>query len=71
MYFSHVWICNPIDWGSVFPGKNTEVGYHYLLQGIFPTQGLNPVSHTADKLFTVWATREALMYFLDPSKCLL
>ena len=25
-----------------FPGKNTRVGYHFLLQGIFPTQGLNP-----------------------------
>ena len=25
-----------------FPGKNTEMGYHILLQGIFPTQGLNP-----------------------------
>ena len=25
-----------------FPGKNTGVGYHALLQGIFPTQGLNP-----------------------------
>ena len=24
-----------------FPGKNTRVGYHFLLQGIFPTQGLN------------------------------
>ena len=23
-------------------GKNTEVGCHILLQGIFPTQGLNP-----------------------------
>ena len=23
------------------PGKNTGVGYHYLLQRIFPTQGLN------------------------------
>ena len=23
------------------PGKNTEVGYHTLLQGVFPTQGLN------------------------------
>ena len=22
--------------------KNTVVGYHFLLQGIFPTQGLNP-----------------------------
>ena len=25
-----------------FPGKNTVVGCHFLLQGIFPTQGLNP-----------------------------
>ena len=24
-----------------FPGKNTGVGSHFLLQGIFPTQGLN------------------------------
>ena len=24
------------------PGKNTRVGYHALLQGIFPTQGSNP-----------------------------
>ena len=26
-------------WDS--PGKNTGVGYHFLLQGIFPTQGWN------------------------------
>ena len=25
-----------------FPGKNARVGYHFLLQGVFPTQGLNP-----------------------------
>ena len=25
-----------------FPGKNTRVGSHFLLQGIFPTQGWNP-----------------------------
>ena len=25
-----------------FPGKNTEVGCHFLLQGIFPTQRLKP-----------------------------
>ena len=24
-----------------FPGKNTRVGCHFLLQGIFPTQGSN------------------------------
>ena len=27
-------------WDS--PGKNTGVGSHFLLQGIFPTQGSNP-----------------------------
>ena len=26
-------------WNS--PGKNTRVGFHFLLQGIFPTQGSN------------------------------
>ena len=25
-----------------FPGKNTGVGCHFILQGILPTQGLNP-----------------------------
>ena len=28
------------SWNS--PGKDTGVGWHALLQGIFPTQGLNP-----------------------------
>ena len=34
-------LCDPMDcpWDS--PGKNTGVGCHSLLQGIFPTQGLN------------------------------
>ena len=26
-----------------FPGKNTGVEYHFLLQGIFPTQGSNSI----------------------------
>ena len=30
----------PLSMG--FPGKNTGVGCHFLLQGIFPTWGLNP-----------------------------
>ena len=29
-----------------FPGKNTGVGCHFPLQGVFPTQGLNHVSCT-------------------------
>jgi len=36
--------CSPPD-SSVHgdsPGKNTGVGCHALLQGIFPTQGSNP-----------------------------
>ena len=42
-------LCKPMDCiqpgSSVHgdsPGKNTGVGYHSLLQGIFPTQGPNP-----------------------------
>ena len=38
-------LCNPTDCSPPvlcpwdFPGKNTGVGCHSLLQGIFPTQG--------------------------------
>ena len=32
--------CRAPPWDS--PGQNTGVGCHFLLQGIFPTQGLNP-----------------------------
>ena len=48
IYFSCVHLCVTLwiaparvlcPWDS--PGKNTEVGCHALLQGIFPTQGLN------------------------------
>ena len=42
-------LCNPMDCSppgsSVHgdsPGKNTRVGCHALLQGIFPTQESNP-----------------------------
>ena len=42
-------LCDPMDWsppGSSdhedSPGKNTGVGCHFLLQGIFTTQGSNP-----------------------------
>ena len=50
MYFSVaqscLTLCDPVDprllcpWNS--SGKNTGVGSHSLLQGIFPNQGLNP-----------------------------
>ena len=43
-------LCNPMDCSPStrilcpwdFPGQNTGVGCHSLLQGIFPTQGSNP-----------------------------
>ena len=44
-------LCDPMDcsptrllhpWDS--PGKNTGVGYHFLLQGIFPKPGIKPGS---------------------------
>ena len=31
---------------GIFPGKNTGVGCHFLLQGIFLTQGSKPLSFT-------------------------
>ena len=41
-------LCNSMDSSPTrllrpwdFPGKNTGVGCHFLLQEIFPTQGLN------------------------------
>ena len=42
-------LCGPRDWSppgstvhGISPSKNTGVGCHFLLQGIFPTQRLNP-----------------------------
>ena len=41
-------ICNPMDYSLPgfcpwdIPGRNTEVGCHFLLQGIFTTQRLRP-----------------------------
>ena len=56
--------CDSMDWTGLgssvhgdFPGKNTRVGCHFLIQGIFPTQGSNPhllqVSCIADGFFIV------------------
>ena len=42
-------VCNPMNYSlprssvhGIFPDKSTGVGCHFLLQRIFPTQGLNP-----------------------------
>ena len=46
-----------------FPGKNNGVGCHYLLQGIFETQGSNPhlfeSSELVGRFFTTSVTWEA------------
>ena len=58
---SYLTLCNPTDCSppgsSVYSnssGKNTGVGCHALLQGIFPTQGLNPgLLHCRQILYTL------------------
>ena len=53
----------PVTWRLLcpwdFPGKNTRVGCHFLLQGIFPTQGLNPRLLHCRQILYHWASREA------------
>ena len=53
-FFATPWIvaCTRLlrPWG--FQGKTTGVGCHFLLQGIFPTQGSNPgLSHYRQTLY--------------------
>ena len=56
--------CSPLG-SSVHedsPGKDTRVGGHALLQGIFPTQGTNPgLLHCGQILYQL-STREAQEY---------
>ena len=45
LVLSHVRLCDPMNPAGLFcpwdsPGRTTGVGCHFLLQGIFPTQGL-------------------------------
>ena len=50
-------------WDS--PGRNTGVGCHFLLQGIFPTQGIEPSSPVlADGLFTTESQGTSLLHRL-------
>ena len=72
---SCVWFCNRMETDTVahqaplsrdFPGKNTGVGCHFLLQRIFATQGSNPhllcLWHWQVG-FTYWFTWEALVLY--------
>ena len=62
-------LCNPVDCSlpgsSVigdYPGKNTRVGRHALLQGIFPTQGLNRgLPHCRQTLYPLSHKRSSAM----------
>ena len=51
-----------------FPGKNTGVGCHVFLQGIFPTHGLNPhllcLLHCKQVLYYCGRTRALVFTFL-------
>ena len=72
-------LCDPMDCSlpgySVHgdsPSKNTGVGCHFLLQGIFPTQGSNPfplcLPALAGGFFTTGTTWEAHMYVYKDCK---
>ena len=56
-------------WNS--PGKNTGGGCHSLLQGIFPTQGLNLGLLHCRQILTVWASRESPLHFIGEIKWVL
>ena len=53
-----------VSWGSCIAGRflTTEPpGKPLLLQGIFPTQGLNPgLLRCRQILYTIWSTRESM-----------
>ena len=51
-----------------FPGKNTRVGCHVLLQGIFPTQDQTHISCISSQILYHWATREALVCQVQRAK---
>ena len=52
-----------------FPGKKAEVGCHFLLQGIFQTQGSNLHLLHCRWILYHWATREALeLWIIQSSK---
>ena len=66
VFLSDIWLfCNPMNSRLLYPwdfsGKNTGVGCHSLLQGIFLTQGSNLHLLLYRKILYHWATREAQM----------
>ena len=71
--FVILWMVNPqaplCPWN--FPGKNTGVGCHFLLQGIFLIQGLNPcLLHLLydRQILYHWTAWEALLSTMGSTK---
>ena len=71
---SRAWLCNPMNcsplvssvlslWSPTwdFPGQNTGVGCHLLLQGIFPIKPASPT--LAGRLFTTEPPGKGLVMF--------
>ena len=48
---------------GILQARILEYGSHSLLQRIVPTRDQTPISYTAGRFFTVWATREAQLLF--------
>ena len=70
-------LCDPMECSPArllcpwdFPGKNTRVGCHALLQGIFPTQGANQSPALAGEFFTAEPPGEPLRTQYFPLKLL-
>ena len=59
----------PLSWDS--QGKNTGVGFHAFLQGIFPTQGPNPRLLPHRRILGHWATGEAICTYSERERGLL
>ena len=60
LFFATLWTvaCQAtLPWD--FPGKNTGVGCHFLLQRIFPTQESNPHLLHCRRILYCWATGES------------
>ena len=65
----HPTLCYPMEHGlpgfsshGIFPGKNTGVGCHFLLQGIFLTHGWN-LCLLHCRWIISWVTREVLIVY--------
>ena len=80
-HFSHVqlfvtlWtVAHQAPLSRGFPGKNTGVGCHFLLQGIFLTQGSNPCLFITPALaggFFITSTRKRVRNLLPYEQALL